>query len=1042
MPNRPLSSNRSARRLGGLRLSVLALSMLCATPLMAQSIYGGIYGKTKTQGVSVVISNPSTGYTQTVKPNSQGTYSVSHIAPGQYNVKVMLDGAPLHSKNVTVRAGASSAVVFASSSATASATASATPSTANAQNMSGVTAYAPPLSVTPIDVSSVDNTKIWNMSDVNKLPGARGLHGALQSVTLLQSTAQAPGEVDSAAGYAGGYVQVNGAAPNENRYYVNGFDMTDNRNMLTPPGLWAVPNEALSSVQLKNTGYGVEYGNATGGVTSGTVKQGDNVWRYGASLYYQPPTSKLNPNSQDIRNRNNPELYNSFNSASHQEGRMVENYWASGPIIKDKLFIYALDENHPPSRRYTYGGNNGTTKEQFDTKPSNIGLVNLTWNIDNNNTVDGMFMRMHDTTWYNRYHLNDPYNPGSADKNVYDYSGSTDDEYLGVLHYTGELTDNLRVNAMYGFSKFRTVETSKALNDNSGQPYAAYYNYDTQSTSILPGASAAGQFQPDPSIYENRGYSISLDFTPNDQHDIQFGLQRYTDRATSTTSTNTNGYYTYYVNHCGTGLTECALPNGASLADGTPYVVSNYSYQHDNERDRTAGIYLSDNWQVSDNVVVYGGLRHDTYVGVLDTGDQFMHLPFNSPRLGVAWDVYGDSSLKLGATLGRYAEIMGLNYNDLAGAAYTDRTTYLTYSCGSEYCADNGYVPQNTTQIGRAPGTDGNLPLSPTQHVSGNVKPSYQDELSIYALKQFTPSWTGSATFYVAKLKNLMEYWNDSPLINQYLTGQGYDYQIPSGDLGYLYNPGKDLKILLPVGPNGALKRVTVPNSYLGMPHPHRTTYQLTLDMNHSPTQAQPWFLDVSYTWRHEFGNTTGGDDVAGGGTNNPWGTGYDTAWEAPAFQDGSNGNLPEPNGTLKINGYYHFANGLRVGGSYSATTGIPLSCYSYYPNPGDNRLPQGDNNTQGAFYCGGSLHPRGHAGTTGFTQLLALNVGYDWKWREYSFSLDLDMTNVFNTNKVLELNQVYNNSVTDTQPSDTYMTPSLRQAPRTTMLSFRWRYR
>lgn len=1029
-PNISIESRSGRNTFRQTRISLVLFSLLCTSPLWAQSMTGGIYGKLKdTQGVTVVVKNPATGYENTLTPDKTGYYNVSNLAPGTYTVQLMKNGTASDQQALSVRAGAASPVVFATVATIAP------EAEVNAKNLEVISVSGTATSVNTIDVSSVENTQIWNLSDVNNLPvSARNLEG----IATLQSNVSAAGKLGSAQGYSGGFVQFNGAAPDENRYYINQFDTTNGSNMLQPTG---VPDEAISTIQIKSTGYGVQYGSTTGGVTSGTIKQGSNIFKMGGSLYFTPPTSSLlNPNTPNVRNSADASKYNIFGSATHTESQLTNNIWSSGPILQDQLFYYALFTNKGGSRQTTYDQNSGTTKDIFNQNPSHGGLLNLTWNISKDQTLDWLLYRENDNSRHTQYALSTPYNPGSASDAAYNYSHGINNEWLSVLNYTGKITDTLSMSAMYGYLRTRYYTHSLSDDQGGSLPSVSYFDPATQKIVVPPGGTGPATINS-PFVYDKKGYRLDFDWYPVEQHHLSFGLDHYNYVATILTATNPHGAWAYNINQCPPGQGSCALPNGSVLANGTPYVSSAISYQNDADRNINKSFYLDDTWQISNNVLLYAGLRHDTYVSKLDNGQTYLHLPYNSPRFGVSWDVHGDSSLKVGATLGRYAEGLGVNYNDLAGAAYISQTYYYTYNCASANCANNGYIPQNLQQAGSPTGVVGNIPPTVNGQVSHNIKPSYQDSLSIYALQQFNNSWTAGATFYVSKLRNLMEYWNGTTMVNNYLTANGYSYQIPGDGLGFLYNPGKSLDLTLPAGPGGALQRVVIPNSYLGMPHPERKTYQLTFTLDHPATAEEPWFLDVSYTWRHLFGNTSGAVNATGSQNSNVYSNGYDQSWEAPAFLDGAGGNLQsDAKNTLKINGYYRFSYGLRLGGMFTASSGVPLSCYSNYPYPDDGRLPA-SGNSQDSYYCGNQLISRGHAGKTGFWDQLDMDIGYDWKLADNSFSLDLKVTNAFNRNAVLQKNQVYNVNVGDPNPSPTYMTPSLFQAPRSSMLVFRWQY-
>src|SRR5690606_31651479 len=86
------------------------------------------------------------------------------------------------------------------------------------------------------------------------------------------------------------------------------------------------------------------------------------------------------------------------------------------------------------------------------------------------------------------------------------------------------------------------------------------------------------------------------------------------------------------------------------------------------------------NWQVSPNVRVMFGGRWDQMENLTSTGTQFLDMDLFSPRVGASWDLRGDSSLKIGANVGRYTLPMPSTLSYLIASAQTYKLSYYTYT--------------------------------------------------------------------------------------------------------------------------------------------------------------------------------------------------------------------------------------------------------------------------------------------------------------------------------------------------------------------------
>ena len=314
----------------------VALGMCFAGSVYAQSNSTGSIAGTTTAGATVVIENPATGFRREITAGADGGYRLSSLPTGTY--KVTAGG---QTRDVTVTIGGT-----------------ATASLGTVQVVGGPTINA-------IDVASVESTTILTAEQIAKIPVARDI----TSVALL-----APGTVKGDAAF-GNLASFGGGAVSENQYFVNGFNIT---NAFKNLNFGQVPFEAIAEQQVKTGGYGAEFGRATGGVINLVTKRGSNEFHAGANLFWLP---------ESLRGHN-PDVY--YNDARYPEGKrhvsdnskdtagqtISGSVWASGALIKDRLFGYALLQYAKVSDRDTYGSIFGTTSISVEPySPCSNGAV-------------------------------------------------------------------------------------------------------------------------------------------------------------------------------------------------------------------------------------------------------------------------------------------------------------------------------------------------------------------------------------------------------------------------------------------------------------------------------------------------------------------------------------------------------------------------------------------------------------------------------------------------------------------------------------------
>ncbi|MET0329449.1 MAG: TonB-dependent receptor, partial [Luteimonas sp.] len=327
----------------------LALGMCVAGGVQAQSAVGSIFGNGQ-PGTSITIQNPQTGLTRTISAGADGRFTFSQLPPGRYVLTA--DG---RRQEVEVKIGTGVQVALTEAGAT----------TLGTVEVRGTRA------INPIDVSSAESGSVFTAEQLITLPVASDI----SSVALL-----APGTVrgDSGVG-SGNLASFGGSSVAENGYYINGFDVTNMRTFLS---FADTPFQAIGQQQVKTGGYGAEYGRSLGGIISILTKSGSNDWHYGGSIEWSPDWGRSA--GRDVAQRDQDSLNPLYQYRSDNESdAMVYSAYASGPIVKDRLFFFALAEGRNNTTD-TYGSL--TSQSTRDTSPQ--GLLKLDWYINDNNLLE------------------------------------------------------------------------------------------------------------------------------------------------------------------------------------------------------------------------------------------------------------------------------------------------------------------------------------------------------------------------------------------------------------------------------------------------------------------------------------------------------------------------------------------------------------------------------------------------------------------------------------------------------------------------------
>ncbi|SEW21991.1 TonB-dependent receptor [Luteibacter sp. 329MFSha] len=981
------SRNHRATTFGRRTALALAISMgaISGGALAQSNVTGSIFGQANPQqGTTVTVTNPQTGFSRSIPVDANGRYRFSSLQPGTYKVTLENNGTVVSTRDdVAVTISQGSEVSFGSP-------ASAT----EASTLEGVSVSA--TAMPSIDVSSVDTRTVLTAEQLNKLPITRD---------VLAAALLAPGVIgnNSYKDALGNPVpSFGGSASSENAYFINGYAVT---NPLTSIGLTQLPFDAIDQQQVLLGGYGAEFGRSTGGVINIVTKRGTNEWHGGVYTIWEPTGTRAKPRNANYADTGfypatDKTLYQYF--AGNEFWRSTVGAYVSGPLIKDKLFFYVDAEmnrregagiaSNPTAGAITSvaGRTNGWNEYRYKIPR---WLAKIDWNITDDHHIE--LTGVSDKSEYTSetYAFNYATQTHGTTQNGGVYTKDGGDLYIGK--YTGYITDNFTVSALYGTQKVNHVQTPYNYNpecplvtvaNNANAPGIAYGSCQSTSTLVrVPGSND-----------KTNGWRVDLEYRLGD-HDIRFGADH--QEAKSFTGTALPGGYSWNYNvqndpddpiDEGHGVGSPASAGG--LGTQGYYVNRNFQTAVAKVKTVQESQYLEDHWQLTDRWLIYAGLRNEQFKNYNGANQVYAKQRHQlAPRLGVSWDVYGDSTLKLYANAGRYHLAMPNNVAVRAASGSLGTSEYFTYTgVDPRTGAPTGLVPVAVDQsvgytCGGTNAVSANLECGiapdPRTVAAKGLKSHYQDEYIAGLDQAITPTLNWGAKLTWRQLRSAID-----------------DTCTPAlGGSCFLFNPGTG-NTFLQQQDDGTFVARHYTKEELQLPDLKRKYYAVDLYLEHP--FANKWYGRIDYTWSRSYGNTEGqlaSDLDTGNGGQADVSVTQD--WDLPQLMVGANGKLPN-NRThqIKAFGYYQMTDDLRFGANVNIASGRPKNCTSFYPTPDAGLY-------NGAFYywcglpgtAGYERSPRGSHGSTPWTYIVNLNAAYTPSWLDKNLTFQIDVLNVLN---------------------------------------------
>jgi hypothetical protein len=832
-----------------------------------------------------------------------------------------------------------------------------------------------------IDVKSTVKGKTITREVFMSLPKGRdftGLIGIIPGVQYEDNT---------------GGLSVDGATGTENMWYVDGTNTT---NMHIGTQAQSAVFELVDEVQVKASGYAAEFGGSMGGVINVITRSGGNAFHGEVVGYYnnnsklmQGPARdylRLDPyNDYIVEYVNNDDILWGGNSDSINDSR--DGYYRlegilslGGYIMRDKLWFFG--SFNPIYRKNTWSRyflpDDGSRTDFIRDRWNWNGQVKLTAQPLGGLRVTASFVNN-----YFQYRGAAPSIYGTSSE-TYEWGKEGYDYPNWSTNLTTDYTvgNNLLLSARGGF--FFQDTTNQQITP-PGSVYRFQYSNISDDWPEIPESLqryrgwrnwAGGDYEYKKFIRERIIGNFDLTYYAylGGEHAFKFGLQ-YTRLHEDRDSTLPHPrVYMYW------GQAYHGLATGETVEGKYGYyqirgnASSPYGSLWDIHSDNWA-IYLQDSWTIGDKLTIQAGLRTESeyipsFADPVLTPElasvkaiKFDFKDKIAPRLGIIYDVFGDSSLKVFANYAIYHDVMKLY---MAEGAYGGFKWVSDYFALNDYdwtkIAASGVIddrPSHTADGANTYVGTMNWRIPSFDSTDPSMKPVAQREITFGAEKKLTEDLSFSLRLVQ---KHLIRTIEDVGV----LTAEGEKY--------YNGNPG--FGWTLPIAQGGKFQ-----DKFWPTPKAKREYYGVNLSLE--KRFSNNWQGGVNYTWSRVEGNYSGLSSSDEGGRNSPnvernfdlWFLSYDLSGNVlagPLQHDRTH--------YFKLYGSYAFPFGLTVGVVGFGRSGQPL--------------------TQGLSLNNVNVYPENRAslGRLPFTAWANLYVEYNVKISSYNLNINLNIDNVTNT--------------------------------------------
>lgn len=588
-------------------------------------------------GASVKVTNPATGFTQTLTTNEDGLFRAVLLPPGSYTVEITKQGFSAATSTVEVGVARTTDL-------------SATLSVGGKKEEVTVTAEG-------VEVSRSENTAYVGANIVANIP----LNGA-KFTDIVQTTPAA--QIDPSRG---GISMTGQRMVNTGSIHVDGADYGQlffggikggERAQFAP----TIPLDSIQEFQVVRSGYSAEFGRSTGGLITAVTKSGTNSLHGTASYRIRPSGAGMSNEyydaiKKDVTSKGCTTCVVNPNPTLHQWGGSI-----GGPIKKDKLFFfgsYDQQRQRIPHQVYFQNIHGNFTPTAAQQEAYNFFLTQEQPFEQTNDAY--LFLIKGDYQISDKHRLSVRYNHSNYEGiNANSVGTNLAPTVNSALSNNGTERDKTRT-LVGSLSSYFTNWT----NEFRGQWTKEYRPRDANAQMPTVGNSGVGNYGTVSFLGQNEEHDYRVQLLDNvtrvtGNHTFKFGFEYNHLFATQKFGFNQHGNFGASTNTAAAWLTDLGSRfNSAS---------DNYQHQLGNLEATLGGdqyaAFIQDSWKIFPNFTLNAGLRWEGVTNPQPIANNAMYglvkgvqfpggyvedpakVPnqYNqfAPRLGFAWDPKGD----------------------------------------------------------------------------------------------------------------------------------------------------------------------------------------------------------------------------------------------------------------------------------------------------------------------------------------------------------------------------------------------------------------
>ncbi len=599
-----------------LAMSLFLTALTAAQPAMAQQGTAEVRGRVRDAsggvlpGVSVVVRNQASGVFREGVTNADGTYFLTGVVPGRYELTAELSGLRRFSfKDLRLEVGKT-------------ATLDITLQVGGAEELT-VSAEAPIVDVTSKEVGgSLTSVDLVSLPSINR--NFVGFLGLLPGIVPSISTES----------FGSDSVNANGQDARNNNYLVDGANNNDDVIGQRAGTQARTPVESVQEFQVLTSQYDAEFGRTSGAVVNAVTKQGGNQFK-GSAFYYLQDASLTEKS-----------FFAKQNNTAKPDTRFQQfGFTLGGPIIKNKAHFFTSVERVQNDRAAEI---NIPARPEFNASPVTKDRV---WNTLVRFDHQISAKQSWNVRWLREASPQKNQIIGAVTEAASREEADVDQTLVATLNSS---FGNTKFNTFrVGFTQEDVAFANPNFNSNGGRgdllkPTLAYQTFTDQQSSVMQGRV-------------NDAYQVDNTFSwfipgSKGDHSIRAGLQYQYVKVFSSAQDNWNGTFGFSRSN---GPFNSADPR--TYPDRLTIRVPGPSEYTQKEHFFTG--FVQDKWKTGDRLTISLGLRYDLEKIPLpevdnprfsDPNDYPVDRNNISPRIGFAYDLKGDGKTALRAGLGRF----------------------------------------------------------------------------------------------------------------------------------------------------------------------------------------------------------------------------------------------------------------------------------------------------------------------------------------------------------------------------------------------------